>query len=95
MVSIEVHLFQARDGGESFAIGLASDPRGTWRARTGFGQEFEQVWSLDLQSEVSPEVQTVDWDTVLERAVEAFRLSDPVITNFEWPNESREARQSG
>ena len=86
MTSIALTIFKSRDADQSYAIALEDDPPETWRARSGFGQEFERIWAVDLQSETSPEVQTVDWETVLERAIEAYHLSDPVITNFEWPN---------
>ena len=56
-----------------------------WLARSGFGSQLEPVWSLELESAAPPGLETVDWDVVLERAIEAYRLSDPIVTNFDWP----------
>jgi hypothetical protein len=52
----------------------------------GFGSDLELVWNLEIQSEVAPEVSQVKWDSVPERAVEAHRLSDPVLANFNCPS---------
>lgn len=84
MVKVVLKLFRSRDGEDSYAIALENREE-NFLARRGFGQDFEKVWSLELQSLVTPETLMVDWDTVLERAIEAYQLSDPVITNFDWP----------
>ena len=85
MESCNVLLFQATDATDSYALKFPSDPADQWRAQSGFGKEFQQVWAIELQSDSLPDFQRVNWDAVLERSIEAFNLSDPVITNFEWP----------
>jgi hypothetical protein len=83
MEKLALHLFKARDAEEAYAIRAPNDER--WLARSGFGSQFEPVWTLELQSDGAADQRAVDWDQVLERAVEAYRLSDPVLTNFQWP----------
>lgn len=85
MESCTIHLYQATDAEGSFALRLPSDPPDRWRAQTGFGRTFQKIWSIDFQSASTPDQRLINWETVLERAVEAFNLSDPVITNFDWP----------
>jgi hypothetical protein len=85
MGSKTVHLFKATDAEDAYAIRLAHDDPGKWRAERGFGQNFEEVWSVELQSRKQAPESRVDWDAVLERVIEACTLSDPVITNFQWP----------
>ncbi|MGV3772701.1 MAG: hypothetical protein ACO1QB_07350 [Verrucomicrobiales bacterium] len=80
-----IQLFQANDATDAYAIKLKGDGAATWRAQRGFGQTYDQVWSLELQSDGHPDWQNVDWDTVLDRVLEAYTLSDPVVTNFQWP----------
>lgn len=81
-----IELYQANDAAESFAIKLKEDAKGAWRAQRGFGQNHEKVWTVELQSQNNPrDWQLVEWDAVLDRVVEASTLSDPVLTNFEWP----------
>jgi hypothetical protein len=84
MEKVALHLFKARDAEEAYAIRTPNDER--WLARSGFGSQFEPVWALELESEESADQRAVDWEQVLERAIEAYRLSDPVLTNFEWPS---------
>lgn len=79
------HLYQAEDTEGSFALALPNDPPERWRAQSGFGRRFRKVWSIEFQSEAMPESRLVNWEAVLERALEAYSLSDPVITNFQWP----------
>jgi hypothetical protein len=83
MEKVNLQLFKAADAEEAYAIRFPKEQK--WLARSGFGSQLEPVWSLELQSETGVQLETVDWDVVLERAVEAYRLSDPVLTNFEWP----------
>jgi hypothetical protein len=40
---------------------------------------------VELQSQGTPKLSQGEWETVLERVLEAYSLNDPVITNFEWP----------
>jgi hypothetical protein len=82
-----VHLHRASDAEDSFALALEGDSSGTWRATRGFGQDFQRIWSVELQSERSPDVLFTDWDAVLERVIEAYDLNDPVITDFDWPRQ--------
>ena len=83
MEKITLQLFKARDAEESYAIRFPKEDR--WLARFGFGSQFEPAWNLELQCAKPLERYSVDWEVVLDRAIEAYRLSDPVITNFEWP----------
>jgi hypothetical protein len=85
MNSLSLKLFEARDAVDSYALAIPGDLAGNWRARSGFGGDFRNVWAVDLQSSRPPNLPSVDWNAVLERAVEAYQLSDPVIANYEWP----------
>ena len=80
-----VHLHRGKDAEDAWAINLVGDKSGVWRAERGFGNNFEQVWSLELQSESEPDFQSVDWDALLERAINAYDLRDPIMTDFNWP----------
>jgi hypothetical protein len=82
-----VHLYQAGDAEDSFALSLEGDNPGVWRAVRGFGQKFQRVWSVELQSNQPADILFTDWDGVLERVIEAYDLNDPVITDFEWPRQ--------
>jgi hypothetical protein len=84
-----VHLHKATDAEDAYALCVAGDKRESWRAERGFGQNFEKVWSVELQSDRRPNQLEVDWDAVLDRAIEAFNLSDPVIANFQWPTQQQ------
>jgi hypothetical protein len=88
MNSLTVELFKARDAEDSFALLRAGDPKGSWRAVTGFGSDFGREWSVELQSHDLPEQNEVDWNSVLERVIEAAEMSDPVITEYQWPRKS-------
>lgn len=77
--SIELH--RARDAEESYAIRLAGEQ--SWRSRIGFGSQFEKVWNVEFQPAMEVDLELLDWDPVLDRAIEAFRMSDPIVTNFE------------
>ncbi len=85
MNSTIVHLHKARDAEDSWALNVVGDISGVWRAEKGFGGTFEKVWSLELQSREAPDLRAVDWDAVLERAIIACDLSDPLIADFQWP----------
>ncbi|MFO1501949.1 MAG: hypothetical protein U1G07_26835 [Verrucomicrobiota bacterium] len=85
MESIKVHLHQAIDAEDSFALSLGDDHPPPWWAERGFGRNFQMIWSVELESDSRPDVQQVDWDLVLQRVVEAYDLNDPVITDFVWP----------
>ena len=89
-----VFLHQAADAEDSFAIALPRDTRGSWRAQKGFGSDFKKVWTIDLQSAETPPIQAIDWDQVLMRAIEAYTMNDPIITNFTWPLLDRASRAS-
>jgi hypothetical protein len=89
-----VHLHEAADAEDSFALSLEGDSRRTWRAEKGYGQKFQQVWSVELQSRATPKLSRVDWPAVLDRVIEAYQLSDPVIADFEWPLQPSAARRS-
>ena len=83
MEKVALQLFKARDAEEAYAIRFPKAER--WLARSGFGSQLESVWSLEVQSEEVIDPKSVDWDQMLQRAIEAYRLSDPVLTNFDWP----------
>jgi hypothetical protein len=83
MENVAVQLFKARDAEEAYAIRFPREER--WLARSGFGSQLEPVWTLEIQSVEVIDLKSVDWDQILERAIEAYRLSDPVLTNFDWP----------
>ena len=55
-------------------------------ASIGFGSDFEPVWTVEIQGTEEVNDREVEWDSVLDRVIEAYRLSDPVITNLEWPH---------
>jgi hypothetical protein len=86
MESNTVLLYQANDAEESFAIRLENDPPESWRFQKGFGKHFQQVWSVELQGDLRPNFSLVDWEAVLDRILEAYHLSDPLLTNFTWPH---------
>ena len=85
MEKVNLQLFKARDAEEAYAIRFPQEER--WLARSGFGSQLEHAWNLEIQSEAPLDRYTVDWEAVLDRAVEAYRLSDPVVTNFDWPRQ--------
>jgi hypothetical protein len=80
-----VHLYEAKDSEGAYAVSLADDLPGRWRFVKGLGQEFQKVWSVELDGEPMPDPLQVDWEPVLDRALEAYQLSDPVIYNYQWP----------
>ena len=83
MEKVALQLFKARDAEEAYAIRFPREER--WLARSGFGSQLEPVWALEIQSEEAIDLKSVNWDQMLERAIEAYRLSDPVLTSFDWP----------
>ena len=83
METVTVQLYKAKDAEEAYALRYSNQE--AWLAQTGFGSEFEPVWKLEVQSDESADPRQVDWDAVLQRAIEAYRLSDPVLTKFRWP----------
>ena len=82
-----VHLHRALDAEDCFALGVEGEASGTWRAVRGFGQTFQKIWTVELQSDSAPDPLHTDWDAVLERVIEAYDLNDPVITDFHWPRQ--------
>jgi hypothetical protein len=84
MTSQTVHLYAAQDATDSFGLALPEDLAGVYRARRGYGSDFQKKWSVELQSKVAQQ-SPIDWEAVLDRVIEAYTLSDPVIANFEWP----------
>ena len=80
-----MHLYKASDAEDSYAVSLNTDLPGTWRAQRGYGAAFQKMWSIEVQSEVIPDLNQVDWDAILVRAVEAYDLNDPLIVGFSWP----------
>lgn len=91
MQTLNLQLFKALDAEEAYAIRLPHEEK--WLAQSGFGSQLEFAWNLEIQSEGACDRKRVDWEAVLERAIEAYRLSDPVLTNFRWPEYS--SAQSG
>ena len=89
-----VFLHQAADAEDSYAISLPGDNRTTWRAQKGFGQDFRKVWIIEFQSAHAPTIQATDWDQVLLRAIEAYTMNDPIITNFTWPSLAHDSRSA-
>lgn len=83
MQKVNLQLFKARDAENAYAIRFSKEER--WLARSGIGSQLEPVWSLEFQSDLPLDRNSIDWEAVLHRAIEAYRLSDPVVTNFEWP----------
>jgi hypothetical protein len=79
-----IHLHKG-NADDAWAINLVGDLSGVWRAEKGFGHSFYKVWSLEVQSPEAPDLLHVGWDAVLERAIYAYDLNDPVLSNFEWP----------
>lgn len=84
MESINVHLHQATDAEDAYALSLDSAPT-PWRAERGYGSAYQKVWSVEIQSRHAPDLRQVDWDAVLDRVIEAYDLNDPLITDFAWP----------
>ena len=80
MNSLSIDLFQARDAEDSHAVALSDDAEGELRKQSGFGAEFEKVWTVEFQTPDAVDGASIDWDLVLERAIEAYQMSDPVIT---------------
>ena len=83
MEKVSLQLYRARDADEGFGLRFPREDK--WLARSGFGSDFQPVWTVEIQSVQRVDPKRVDWESVLDRAIEAYRLSDPVITNFEWP----------
>jgi len=83
MHSTTVHLHEG--DADSWAINLAGDLAESHRAHKGFSDGFKMVWSLEIQSADQPDYSKVDWDAVLERAIYAYDMNDPLLTEFEWP----------
>lgn len=85
MEKVNLQLYKAPDAEEAYAIRFPNTDG--WLARSGFGSQMEPIWTLELQSNQPVEQRHVNWGAVLERAIEAYRLSDPIVTNFNWPEE--------
>ena len=85
MRKVNLQLHKARDAEESYALKFPAEEK--WLARSGFGSELDSVWSLEVQTEDDFARDKVNWEAVLDRAIEAYRLSDPVVTNFQCPTQ--------
>ncbi|HYE33251.1 MAG TPA: hypothetical protein VEH27_17620 [Methylomirabilota bacterium] len=85
MQTVRIDLYKATDSEESYGIKTAGS--NVMRAHAGFGQTWEKVWSVDIESLYSPENLDVDWDAVLARVIEAHSMSDPVLSGFRWPQQ--------
>jgi hypothetical protein len=85
MESNNVDLFKASNTENSFAIRLEGDQFQAWRAERGLGQDYQKVWSVEIQSKEALDKRSIDWEAVLDRIIEAYTLSDPVISSFKWP----------
>lgn len=92
LMQTTVFLYQAADADDSYAISLPGDARAKWRAEKGFGQKFKQVWTIEFQTAEPPSLNAIDWDQVLNRAIEAYTMNDPIITNYTWPTFDMEHR---
>ncbi|MFN7140765.1 MAG: hypothetical protein ACK4UN_15620 [Limisphaerales bacterium] len=86
MHSTIVHLYEG--DADSWAINLGGDMAESYRARKGFGADFKEVWTLEIQSDNMPELNVVDWDAILERAIFAYDMNDPLLSRFEWPHKA-------
>jgi hypothetical protein len=82
MKTLFIELHKARDAEGSYAIRVRGEDR--WRAVKGFGSDFEKVWTVEFQGPEIPNDSEVSWVSVLERSIEASRLSDPVVLNVNW-----------
>jgi hypothetical protein len=82
MFVLHIDLFQAADAEESYAIRFQKDP--VIRAQRGLGGDLKKVWSVDFESEDAPDLERIDWDELLDRTVEAWTLSDPVVSGVNW-----------
>jgi hypothetical protein len=80
-----VQLFEGMDGENAYALKLVGDEGVRWRVSKGYAQDYQPVWTVELQSERVPEPARVDWERVMDWVIEAYSLSDPVIANFRWP----------
>jgi hypothetical protein len=80
-----VHLFQGADGEEAYAIRLPEDPDKYFRAERGFTHDFEHVWTVEFETDEGPDRWGTNWDQVLNRAMEAYAMRDPVISSYHWP----------
>lgn len=98
MNTIALHLYKAQDGLDAYAITRggpnSSGLPGSWLAQKGFGSDFEKVWSVELQSHGQPPADRIDWDAVLERAIEACHMSDPVVSEYEWPTRTQSDKKA-
>ena len=86
-----VQLYKARDADDGYGIRLQAEQ--PWLSRSGFGSHFEPVWTVEVESELPPHRETVNWEAVLDRVVEAYRLSDPILTGFQWPQDAGKSEQ--
>jgi hypothetical protein len=84
MKTLSVEVFKARDSDESYAIRAKGDEH--WRAVTGYGSNFEKIWTVDFEGPVPSDLSSIHWEAILDRAVEAYRLSDPLVTTVDWQN---------
>jgi hypothetical protein len=82
MNAISVELFRARDSEDSFAIRKPGEQG--WRAMIGFGSDFEKVWKLEFEGTSDVNEESLSWEALLGRAIEAYNMSDPVVTDMKW-----------
>ena len=80
-----LHLYKAAEAEAAYALKMDEDPGGNWRAKRGYGSNFVKLWSLDVEGDPVPSLEKIDWEAILDRAIEAYQLSDPVLANFHWP----------
>ena len=78
-----LELFEASDAEGSYALKVSGVDG--WKARVGLGSQLESVWKIEVETSRPAEGAKVDWEAVLARAIEAREMSDPVLTNYEWP----------
>jgi hypothetical protein len=72
MKSITVELHKAQDAEECYAMRFPQEER--WRAVNGYGSQFQRVWSVEFQGQMEAAESALDWDALLERAIEAYEL---------------------
>jgi hypothetical protein len=83
MSTIRVNLYEAEDSDGAYAIRLAGAETEIWRAQKGYGSKFTLVWTVEFEipgSAADPE--TLDWNEILDRSIEAYSLSDPIVTTM-------------
>ena len=82
MNAVILQLFQATDADNSYALRVSGETG--FRTARGFGQDFQEIWMVEVQSESEPDLTNVNWEHLLDRVVEAHEMCDPVLSNFDW-----------